>query len=376
MQIARLAKRLSQHRRKVAAPGNRRRHTTGTSRGRAAASPRSEPVREGSTGLRKARQDDPPPPGRGWARRGLKLGLRLGIAGTLAWALLVGVREGYAYATTSPRFEVRGLLYEPTPHVSDTRLRELMALPPGTNILSLDLDAIAARIADEPWVARASVVRVLPDSLEVSVQEHEPRAVLLLAGRLLLLDDSGVPFKTLESGERGRLPVLTGFDDVVTQGGPETWRQPVTRGLALLEAYQAKRRPRLSEIHIGSTGELTLYTAEMGSQLRLGRGEHEPALARYDALRAALGEEAEKLAVVHLDGSRAPGRPDRIVASFFPAKQAPTLVAEAQARAEQRAADAVARAEQQAQAKASKKKKSKLDKSKGVNAKGSLPKYD
>ena len=33
----------------------------------------------------------------------LFLGLRLGIAGSLAWGLLVGVREGYAYATTSPR---------------------------------------------------------------------------------------------------------------------------------------------------------------------------------------------------------------------------------------------------------------------------------
>jgi cell division protein FtsQ len=265
------------------------------------------------------------------------LGLRLGIAGSVAWGVLVGAREGYAYATTSPRFEVRGLLYEPTPHVDDARLRELLALSPGTNILSLDLEELAARVVTEPWVAEAKVVRVLPDSLQVTVREHEPRAVLSLAGRLLLVDADGTAFKPLEPGERGRLPVITGFDDPELVGRPQALRERVIRGLEVLDAYEAKRRPRLSELHVGDFGDVTLYTAELGTQLRLGRGDTEPALARFDALRAALGEEAEKLALVHLDGERAPGRPDRIVASFFPAKQAPSLLAEAEARAAEKA---------------------------------------
>lgn len=288
-----------------------------------------------------------PPGGSGWGRRALFLGLRLGIAGSLAWGLLVGVREGYAYATTSPRFEVRGLVYEPTAHVDDTRLRELLALSPGTNILSLDLEELAARVVADPWVAKASVVRVLPDSLQVTVEEHEPRAVLSLAGKLLLVDGEGTAFKPLEPGERNRLPVITGFDDPGLAERPAVLRERVLRGLHVLAAYEAKRRPRLSELHVGDFGDVTLYTAELGTQLRLGRGDIEPALARFDALRAALGEEAEKLALVHLDGERAPGRPDRIVASFFPAKQAPSLLAEAEARAAEKAAELAQAAELQ-----------------------------
>jgi len=322
--------------------------------------------------MRRGRSADSPPRGRGWARRALFLGLRLGIAGSLAWGLLVGVREGYAYATTSPRFEVRGLVYQPTTHVDDARLRELMALTPGTNILSLDLDEIAGRIAQDDWVARASVVRVLPDSLEVTVEEHEPRAVLLLAGRLLLVDGEGQAFKALEPGERRQLPVLTGFDDASWLGRPGAVRERVARGLGALAAYHAKRRPRLSELNLGEAGELTLYTARMGTQLRLGRGDVQPALERYDALRAALGEEAEKLALVHLDSERAPGRPDRIVASFFPAKEAPSLLAEAEARAEQKAAEAEAA---EARAEDAKSKKNTGKGKRSGKGKGALPRY-
>lgn len=320
--------------------------------------------------MRIARHAEKPPSRPAWPRRVLAIALRASIVGTMAWGLLVGVREGYAYATTSPRFEVRGLIYEPTPHVDDTRVRDLLALHPGTNILSLDLEELAASIVAEPWVARASVVRVLPDSLEVTVEEHEPKAVLLLADRLVLVDAEGAPFKSLDAGERGRLPVLTGFDDPELMEQPQRLQERVTTAIAALDAYMEKRRPRLSEINIGQTGELTLYTAQMGTQLRLGRGEVAPALARYDALRAALGEEAEKLALVHLDGSRSPGRADRIVASFFPAKQAPSLVVEAEAAAAERAAEVALTAERNA-AKAKGKKKS----NKGAKGKGKLPRY-
>jgi cell division protein FtsQ len=254
------------------------------------------------------------------------------VVGSLAWAALVGAREAHDYATTSPRFEVRSLIYEPTPHVSDERLRRLMALEPGTNILALDLDELAARIVRAPWVARAEVVRELPDTIIVRVEEHQPMAALL-AGDFFLLDRDGKPFKRLERNERQQLPIVTGVDFRMLTQDPDESAARIGRALDVITAYQAKRRPRLSEVHVGQAGDITLYTAELGTELRLGRGQAEPRLDRLDALRAALGEDADALAVVHLDATIGAAGKDRVVASFFadneiePVEQSPDAAA-------------------------------------------------
>jgi cell division protein FtsQ len=264
------------------------------------------------------------------------LALRLTIMGTLTYGLLVGVREGYGYATSSPRFEVRALAFEPTAHIDELRLRTLVGLPSGTNILSVDLDEVAARVAADPWVARARVVRELPDTLRIEIEEHVPAAVLL-AGDFLLVDEHGTAFKRMEEGERGQLPVITGVDRATLYTRPGHAAQIVARALEVERHWDSKHRPRLSEIHIGHGLDVTLFTAETGSELRLGRGHIEPALARYDAVRAALADEADKLAVVHLDGTSDGDGPDRVVASFFPTQGLPAALAEADRRAQERA---------------------------------------
>ena len=262
------------------------------------------------------------------ARRLLSVSMRLGVAVVLAWGLLLGAQQGYQYVTTSAHFEARAVAFEPTPHLSAERLAELMGLPPGTNILAVDVDAMRSKIEADPWVASASVERQLPDTLRVTVTEHEPAAVLL-SGYFYLLNREGEPFKRVESGERGELPVITGVErDLLVKGDPAA-DQIIRRALDVLVAYGERARPRLSEVHIGEGGEALLYTEKTGTLLRLGRGPLGDKLARFDALRAALGERADKLSVVHLDAEPNPDRPARVVASFVDQAEASELLAQA-----------------------------------------------
>ena len=302
-----------------------------------------------------------------WVRPVARWTARIGIAGGLSYAALFGIQEGYEFATTSPRFEARALVYEPTPHVPDALLRELMGIHPGTNILALEVDTLAGMISAHPWVRRASVTRELPDTLIVDIEEHQPKAVLL-AGTFYLVGEDGIPFKPLENGERGMLPIITGVDAAEVFTEPERAQKIVKVAIDVLDAYAQKRRPRLSEVHVDETGAVTLYTAELGSQLRLGRGDVTAALARFDALRAALGEESDKLAVAHLDAASALDGTDRVVASFFPTQDVPGFVEDAATQAQARAREHEAALEA---AKDAKKKKQK-----GQRAKSRLPRYE
>ncbi len=248
-----------------------------------------------------------------WMRRGGSLLGRFAVAIGLAYGLLAGAQALAAYVTTAPRFEAQHIVYSPTPHLPPERVAALMAIEPGTNILALDLAELESRIAADRWVREVAVRRELPDSLRIDLVEHVPAAVVL-AGEFFLVDGEGRPFKRLDAGERGELPVLTGIPatSLVREGGSPEAR----RAIEAFHAWQQGGRPRLGEIHVGEAGEVTFFTAEGRTELRLGRGPVDARIGRYDALRAALGERADGLAVVHLDSDPAPGQRERVVASF------------------------------------------------------------
>jgi cell division protein FtsQ len=269
---------------------------------------------------------------RTWPRRLARRSLEVGAVVGVAWGLLLAGREVYDYATTSPRFEVQHIIYAPTQHVDDDSLRELLAVEPGTNILACDLEQLSERIAKHPWVARVTITRNLPDTLEIEVTEHRAMA-LVLAGRFYLVNDDGRAFKPVERGERGELPIITGIDREALAAAANKPVPELLEALELVRLYETKQRPRLGELHVGDDGSVTLYTAESGTALHLGREQFGARIERWDALRAALGSRADELAVVHLDHEAKPDRRDRVVARFANEGDGTLLLAQAQAGA-------------------------------------------
>jgi cell division protein FtsQ len=270
---------------------------------------------------------------REWPRRLARRSLELGAVVGVAWGLLLAGREVYDYATTSARFEVQHIVYAPSEHVDDDSLRELLAIEPGTNILACDLTELSERIAAHPWVALVTITRNLPDTLEIEVIEHHAMA-LVLAGRFYLVNDEGRAFKPIERGERGELPIITGVDREALAAAPDKPVPELVTALEIVRLYEAKQRPRLGELHVGEDGAVTLYTAESGTALLLGREQFGDRLERWDALRAALGSRADELTVVHLDHETKPDRRDRVVARFAN-EHDQVLLAQAQAGTEE-----------------------------------------
>jgi cell division protein FtsQ len=168
----------------------------------------------------------------------------------------------------------------------------------------------------------------LPDTLGIEVVEHQPAAIVL-AGRFYLVNAEGRPFKVVERGERSELPIITGVERSTLAAAKGNAIPELAAALEVIRMYQSKQRPRLGELNLDDDGSLTLYTAQAGTQLRLGRSDFEARLARWDALRAALGDRADNLAVVHLDNETRPDRRDRVVARFANERDEAVLLAQA-----------------------------------------------
>lgn len=72
-------------------------------------------------------------------------------------------------------------------------------------LLGMDLEALRARVEQVGWVKEAKVVRLLPDTLVIAVEERRQLAVWQHAGRSVVIDDQG---RVIPEADPGRFPTL------------------------------------------------------------------------------------------------------------------------------------------------------------------------
>lgn len=80
----------------------------------------------------------------------------------------------------------------------------------GASIAHFDLHSARARVENLGWVRSASVTRLWPNTVHVSVREREPAAVWQLSGTLRLIDQSGAVITDVDAYEYSNLPLIVG----------------------------------------------------------------------------------------------------------------------------------------------------------------------
>jgi cell division protein FtsQ len=282
----------------------------------------SEPAERGIT-------VEHPPAKRWWRRRSNR---RITVAGpsVLAWladalrtvatklapvgkALVVvafvaaavwGGRQVVRHVIASPRFAVRDIQVGPSTRVSADEIRALAGVQIGDRLLAVDPDTVAARLAAHPWILAARVRRELPSTLAIEVTERRAVASALL-GALYLLDAEGRPFKRATFTEADGLPVVTGVTRDQYAAVRSTSEAVFRQALELFATYGDghPERPKLSEVHVDTRVGFSLVLFDGSGEIRLGRGDFEAKLARFDRIFAALGPRGPAvLETVYLDG--------------------------------------------------------------------------
>ncbi|MBV7257206.1 FtsQ-type POTRA domain-containing protein [Pacificimonas sp. WHA3] len=163
---------------------------------------------------RKAGAKKPPPrrkakSARPWLAPTIAVSLAIAALGA-AWLYRLPDRLWLAAANgvAAAGFEVRD--------VELTGNRELTTLPVYTaaldgasdSMLLVDLDEVKQRLELLPWVAEASVGRILPDRLTVDIVEREPAAIWQNEGRHQLIDVEGRVLPADDLSRFAHLPLV------------------------------------------------------------------------------------------------------------------------------------------------------------------------
>ena len=117
------------------------------------------------------------------------------------WALATSVRAG---------FEVADVRVTGTAHV-DPEAVKAAALEGGSSaMLSISPEAVRTRLLALPWVRDATVMRRLPDRLDIAIVERVPAALWQLHGRTTLIDAGGRALPVRDLTPCAKLPLIVG----------------------------------------------------------------------------------------------------------------------------------------------------------------------
>jgi len=140
--------------------------------------------------------------------RVIKAFLFVGIpAAILGVGVLWGGLEVRSFLMGDKVFQVQDVEVVTKGNANKEMVLKRAAIAPGSNIFSLDLEAVRGRVEAEPWVKNATVVRALPNRVQIYYEPQVPVA-LLGAEALYYLNREGVPFYKVQKGDSLNYPLL------------------------------------------------------------------------------------------------------------------------------------------------------------------------
>lgn len=90
------------------------------------------------------------------------------------------------------------------------QVRDALGLYDGQSIVSLDLENMLARVEDLPWVKKATLTKVMPDALDVTLVEHEAAALWQDNDVFYLVDQAGQIITSQGLEKHADLPHVVG----------------------------------------------------------------------------------------------------------------------------------------------------------------------
>ena len=225
-----------------------------------------------------------------------RIGAGVGVVAVL------GVFAGGALAVRSmllhdERFVIptsEAIAIEGNRHVTKAQLLSIFGGDVERNIFTVSLAERRAELERLPWVEHATVMRLLPDRLRVSIVERTPVAFVRQGGHIGLVDKGGVLMDMISTaGEQYSFPVVTGISADEPLSTRAARMKIFERFTTELDAGGAKISEGLSEVDLSSPEDVKALIPDDSSaakgEVLVHFGESD-FLERYNKYKAHLGE--------------------------------------------------------------------------------------
>ena len=117
---------------------------------------------------------------------------------------------GIEHLAVAAGFGVKRVTVEGQLHATDADITAALNAGPDTILLGFDTDAAKARLEAVPWIRHAQVMRFLPSTLQVAIEERTPYAVWQKDGQTYVVDDEGAVLTRALRDAYFDLPLVVG----------------------------------------------------------------------------------------------------------------------------------------------------------------------
>lgn len=233
---------------------------------------------------------------------------RLGLGGGLAavaFGLPALILWGYSHLMDSDYFALTYVDVQGLVHLEEEELLETAGTLAGEHILNVSADRLEMTIASLGFVSDVEVQRRFPDRLHITIEEHQPVAIVVDDGFWLANDDGEVFYELTEADDAAglwELPLVSGLSRAELED--EQRRGRLEGALEAYEQYRAMNlheKQAVSEIHVDDLLGVSLIVGETGTEVRLGQGRWEQRLEQFAAVQASLIRRGVDAAYVLVD---------------------------------------------------------------------------
>jgi cell division protein FtsQ len=235
-------------------------------------------------------------PKRPWWRPASKLGR---VFLTLAALVMLGGLATctsllIAFLNSDARFRISGANNIEATGLTEVSRAEMLPVfgeDIGRNIFFVPLGERRRQLEELPWVEKATVMRLLPNQIRVSIVERQPVAFVRQGAQIGLVDASGVLLTmpaAMMAQRHYSFPVVTGINAQDPLSQRKARMEVYQRLLPELDASGQKLSAQISDIDLSDPADARVTLEDdPGTLLHFGQ---EKFLERYQRYKAGIGE--------------------------------------------------------------------------------------